>query len=272
MTSFSKKITSVHSLTLAIALCFTGLSLVSPSHAGLFDDDEARKAILDLRGKVEAQNKEILAKQAEQASRTDQLEQTTRGMLQLQNQIEQLRGELARLRGQLELQGNELSTVQQGQKEQKDQLAAAEAKVKRFEPVAAQVDGRQILVDPAEKRRYDAAIALVRSGDFRNALVSLTGFQAAHPDSGYSPSVAYWVGSSHYALKDYKPAITTFQSLITAQPDYPRTIDAIFTMGLAQIESGDRRAGKKTLEGLVERYPDNPLAQSAKERLSTLKL
>jgi tol-pal system protein YbgF len=269
MISFHKKLISIQHATCATVF---GFALLGTSHAGLFDDDEARKAILDLRTKVEAQNKDLLAKQAELGNRADQLEQTTRGILQLQNQIEQLRGELARLRGQFELQGNELAVVQKAQNDQKEQLAAAEAKVKRFEPVATQVDGRQILVDPTEKRRYDAAIALVRAGDFRNALVSLNGFQTAYPDSSYSSSVAYWVGSSHYALKDYKPAITTFQTLITAQPDYPRTIDAIFTMGLAQIESGDRRSGKRTLEIVVERYPDSSQAQSAKERLSTLKL
>jgi tol-pal system protein YbgF len=252
------------------------------SYAGLFDDDEARKAILDLRTKVELQNKEIAARQAELAARTELLEQTTKGILQLQNQIQLLREEIAKLRGSLEVQSNDISGLQKQtrdlskeqkdlSKEQKDLAAATETKLKKLDPIVAQVDGRQITVEANEQRRYEAAIAQVRAGDFKSALASLSQFQIAYPESGYGPSVNYWIGNSHYANKDYKNAIATLQSLVASHPDYSRNVDAIFTTGLAQIESGDRRAGRRTLEVLIERFPEAPVALSAKERLATLR-
>jgi TolA-binding protein len=94
---------------------------------------------------------------------------------------------------------------------------------------------------------------------------------AAYPESGYTPSVQYWIGSSHYALKDYKSAVTTLQALVNGQPDFSRSPEALFTMGLAQIESGDRRTGRRTLEIVTERYGETPVGQSAKERLTTLR-
>ena len=41
-------------ITLVLALC-----CFSPAHAALFEDDEARRAILDLRKKIEIQTEEI---------------------------------------------------------------------------------------------------------------------------------------------------------------------------------------------------------------------
>jgi tol-pal system protein YbgF len=257
----------------ACALC-----LASIAQAGLFDDDEARKAILELRGKVEQQNKDLAAKQTELGARTELLEQSSRGILQLQNQIQVLRDEIAKLRGQLELQSNDTANLQKLVRDQKDVIAAnenriiaTETRLKQFEPVTAQLDGKQISVDVSEKKRYDSAIAMVRAGDFKSALTSLTQFQAAYPDSAYAASVSYWIGNSHYATKDYKSAITAFQSYLTSYADHPRVADAQFTLGLAQIESGDRKTGRRTLEIISERFPDTPLSQSAKERLATLK-
>jgi tol-pal system protein YbgF len=250
-------------------LAITSISL--SAHAGLFDDDEARKAILDLRAKLEAQARELQSKDAELSGRTDQLEQTVKGILQLQNQLQMLRDEMAKLRGQVEVQTNEITTFQKTILDQRELIAATEGKLKKFEPQVVQVDGKNISVEANEKRRYDSAIGLVRAGDFKSALANLSQFQVAYPDSGYMPSVLYWIGSSQYALKDYKAAIGSLQSLINSQPDYPRTPDALLTMGLAQIESGDRRTGRRTLEIITERYGDSPIAQSAKERLSTLR-
>ena len=239
-----------------------------PAQAGLFDDDEARKAILDLRGKVDQQGRDFQQKQQELNTRTDQLEQTSKGLLQLNNQLEQLRSEIARLRGQVELQTNEISNLQ---KTQRDAVAAIDARVKPLEPTATQVDGKQILVTPAEKRRYDAALAMIRAGDFKNALSALNQFQIAYPDSGYQPSISYWQGACHYGLKDYKSAIASMQSVLAAQPDSPRVPDAVFTLGISQVESGDRRGGKRTLETVVERFPDSPVAAAARERIPTIR-
>jgi tol-pal system protein YbgF len=247
------------------------LGLHGLAHASLFDDDEARKAILDLRGKLEAQNRELQAKDAELSGRTDQLEQTIKGILQLQNQLQLLREDIARLRGQVEVQNNEIATFQKTILDQRELIAATDNKFKKFEPQNIQVDGRTIAVEANEKRRYDSAISLVRAGDFKSALANLSQFQIAYPESGYAASVQYWIGSSHYALKDYKSAITTLQTLLTSQPDYSRNADAMFTMGLAQIESGDRRTGRRTLEVVVERYGETPVGQAAKERLTTLR-
>ena len=89
----------------ASILALAGL-ITLPAHA-LFGDDEARKAIIELRDKVDANRQASdAANRRLEAELTRLTEEsaapTRRSLLDLSNQIEALRGELARLRGQNE--------------------------------------------------------------------------------------------------------------------------------------------------------------------------
>ena len=64
------------------------------ANAALFEDDEARRAILELRQRVEA-----MRVQSEQRL-TDENGQLRRSVLDLQNQIESMRGDMQRMTGQ----------------------------------------------------------------------------------------------------------------------------------------------------------------------------
>src|SRR5690606_34860680 len=94
----------------ARALLVALLVLAStPAHA-LFEDDGARKAILELRTRVDQ-----LANDFE--ARLSRLEQVSQGQLALQNQIDAMRQEIASLRGQVEVQANALSKTQKQQRD-----------------------------------------------------------------------------------------------------------------------------------------------------------
>src|SRR4051812_27517949 len=84
---------------LAVAAAVACLGASTGASAALFEDDEARRAILELRQRVEAQR--LAAERTAEDQRQDSA-QVRRGMLELQNQIEQLRSEIARLNGQNE--------------------------------------------------------------------------------------------------------------------------------------------------------------------------
>lgn len=244
------------------------------SQAALFSDDEARRAILDLRGRVQVMQEETTARLdeltrqvGELSVRVERADQSARGQLELQSQLESMRQEIARLRGQLEVQAHELSTTQ---RQLRDQLATVDTRIRKFEPVATQIDGRSVTVDQTEKRAFDAALELFRAGDFRGALAAFQGFRSQYPDSPYLPGVLFWIGSSQFALKDYKSAIASHQALLARYPDNPRAADSLLNVGYAQAESGDRRAARATLESVVTQYPDSQAAQLARERLASL--
>ena len=93
-------------------------------HAALFEDEEARRAILDLRQKVDLiqqRNADQLRKLTEDNAQANeqtssQLTQLRKSMLELSNLIESLRSELAAVRGQGEQLARELAEVQRRQK------------------------------------------------------------------------------------------------------------------------------------------------------------
>jgi tol-pal system protein YbgF len=273
--SFQKQ--SAHILCRLIAAF--AFIFVLPAYAGLFDDEEARKAILDLRTRVdqnrqaaEAQNAETrrsLSKALEDKTQEDNANAAAlrRSLLDLQNQIEALRSDLARLRGQDEQLAREVAEMQ---RRQKDLAQGVDERVRRFEPVKVQLDGREFMAEPAEKRDYDAAFAQFRKPDYVAASAAFIDFIRRNPQSGYAPSAFFWLGNAQYANKEYREAIANFRAMIGAAPDHPKSPEAALAMANSQIELKDNRAARKTLEDLMKAYPQSEAAVAAKDRLARL--
>ena len=255
---------------------FLGASLLAPARAGLLEDDEARKAILDLRARVdqqaEAQRKRAdeLASQiaAQQTALMEQISQLRRSLVDLNNQIELVRADNAKLRGQNEQVTRDLAELQRSQKDIKQ---GVDERIRQFEPQKVTVDGREFNVEPEEKRQYEAAMAQIRASDFDAAAASLTQFQKRYPGSGYSESVLYWLGNSQYARRDCKQATVSFRALISSSPDHLRAPEAMLSVANCQSELKDGKGARRTLEDLIKAYPNSEAAVAAKERITAMK-
>lgn len=238
------------------------------AHA-LFDDDEARKAILDLRQKFDAYRQENDAKmgrvlnEAREAGAANQ-----RSMLELANQNEQLRSELARLRGQNEQLARDVSELQ---RQQKDAQAGMEARLKQVEPTTVNLDGLEFSAAPEEKRDFDAAMELLRRSEFGAASAAYAGFLRRFPGSGYTPTALYWLGNAQYANRSYKDAIDSHRRLVSQYPTHMRTPEAMLAMANSQIELKDSKGAQRTLESLVKSYPQSEAAAAGRERLARLR-
>jgi len=237
--------------------------------AGIFDDDEARKAILDLRQRVDAVKLEAEQRRTEDAARAaEEGAQWRRSMLDLQNQLETQRAEMAKLRGANEQLVRDLA---ENQRKQKDASQLLEDRLRKLEPATVSVDGREFQASPAEKRDYDAAFAVFRKGDFVAAESALVDFITRNPQSGYRPSALFWVGNAQYANKDYKNALVNFRSLIAAAPDHVRVPESMLAIANCLLEMKDIKAARKAMEDLIAAYPASEAAAAAKERLPRIK-
>jgi TolA-binding protein len=208
----------------AAALTVLCLGASSVASAALFEDDEARRAILDLRTKVEAQRQ--ASQQQVDAAHAD-VDQLRRSLLDLQTQIESLRGEIARLNGQNEQLQRNVSDLQQ---QQKDLAQNVDQRLHKVEPAQVSVDGREFIADPAESRDFEAALATFRKGDFPAAQAQFGDFLKRYPQSGFKPTALFWLGNSQYANRDYKGAIANFRALLAAAPDHPRAAEAVLSI------------------------------------------
>lgn len=260
-------------VTASLLVAVLAAAVPSPAGAAIFADDDARRAIVDIRARLEQQQQSIAQltqRMTDALARLERIEgayATSRAQLEQAAQLEQLRTEIARLRGQLEVQVNELAGVQ---RRQRDLFEGVDARIKRFEPVQVTIDGQAVDVDPAEKRGFDAALAQFRAGDFRASHAAFQQFLAQYPGSPYAQNAQFWAGSAQFALKDWKAAIASHQALLARHPDSPRAPDAMLAIGSAQLELADRAGARDTLQSLVEKYPTAPAAETAKLRLAAM--
>lgn len=261
------------------------------AHASIFNDDEARKAIVDLRARVlamdeaakarlaeaQAANAQALARQlaqitqqsAQQMAATEELVQTLRrSILDLNGQIEGLKGELARMRGGQEQLARDLAEVQ---KRQRDLAQATDDRITKLEPVKVSLDGQDFLAAPDEKRSFDEAVAVMRTGDFDKAVNAFSALLRRYPGSGYADSARFWAANALYGKRDYKEAVLALRSFVNAAPRHPRAPEALLALANSQAEMKDRPGARKTIDELMKTYPQSEAAQAGKERLATLK-
>jgi len=250
-----------------LACCLSGFSLLA--NAALFGDDEARRAILDLRQRVETMQQTINAQAAENVKAQATENANLKGsLLELLNQIDGLKSEQARLRGTLENLLRELSEIQL---KQKDILQSVDARLNRFEPIKIVLDGLEFQAEPAEKKQFDNALAVFRTGDFAAAQSSLLGFLLSYPSSGYASSALFWLGNAQYATKDYKESMINFRKLLNIAPLHTRAPEAMLAISNCLVELKDLKAARKAMEDLIKAHPNSDAAQTAKDRLSRLK-
>ena len=247
-----------HALLRGAALAAALLCVSAGSQAALFEDDEARRAILDLRQRVEA-----MRQQTDQRL-TDENGQLRRSLLDLQNQIEQMRGDLARMTGQNEQLTRTLSEMQSRQ-------STIDDKLKQNEPSKVTVDGREFNADPKEKADFEAALGIFRAGQFAQAQTAFAEFVKRYPQSGYNASALFWLGNAQYATRNYNEAIANFRSMLSLAPDHAKAPEAVLSIANCQIELKDTRAARRTLEDLAKAYPQSEAAQAGRERLSRLR-
>lgn len=231
-------------LPLAVLLAFSALA---PARAALFDDEEARRQISLLRTEVNA--------------RIERLEASSRGQLELANQNELLRAEIARLNGQIELLTHEVQTLTQ---RQRDFYVDLDNRMRQLETAATATPP----IDPAaESRDYEAALALLKESQFKEAQAGFDQFINRYPGSNFLPNAHFWAGNAALQAKDVGAAASYFRTILNKWPSDPIAPDAVLGVANAQQAMGEAKAAQDTLKKLVEQFPDSAAAKVARQRL-----
>ena len=252
----------------ALVLALAG-AFAPPASAGIFDDDEARRAILDLRKQLEQSNAQAQAAQTVQMkTMSDQLDVLKRSLLDLNSKIDMQRDDNARLRGQIEQLTRDVADLQ---RKQTDIQQGVDDRLRKVEPQKVTLDGRDFTVDPEEKRQYDDALAGFRTGDFDRASQGFGGLMKRFPGTGYRDSALFWMGNAQYGQRAYKDAIASFRSLVSSSPDSAHAPEALLAIANCQAELKDNKSARRTIDELMKSYPKSEAAQAGKERLASLK-
>ena len=225
--------------------------LAMPAHAGLFDDEEARNRIEQLRVEV-----------ADLGKRADTV---NRNQIDFANQVESIKADIAKLRGQIEVLTYELEAAQ---KRQKDFYVDLDNRLRKLETPPAEAKPETPKLDPAQETRdYEAALANLKAAKFKEAGAAFLAFIKAYPNSSLAASAHYWGGYAHAQAKDHAGAAELFGKFVAGWPKDERAPLALESRVASLEAAKDNKAARATLEHLAESYPGSDAGKRAKLRL-----
>ncbi len=285
--------------TLTLSLYLVGVC----SHAALFDDEEARRAIARTD-----QNVRTLE------TRLRQTEEAVKNQVDALSQLESFRQELAQLRGQVELLQNDVEKLKQTQRDfytDIDQrLKTVESSQQAINTATAQSTKGTLLsttlpnatseaistdlaapplppIPPAspeimellkawrpspanEKKQYDAAIGRWKADQHAEAIPMLIYFAMLYPNNPQSPAALYRAGLSARVTKSPALAKDAFEKIIQQYPTNPFAPKALFMLGQVLQEQGDQVGAQRLWKNILTHYPRSEMVDRAKQALKTL--
>ena len=233
-------------VTAAAALSIAGSAFA-------FADDDARRAILELRETVKQLQNDVDVGRSAQVQLADEINALKERNRQLTGKVEELSNALA-------VEKRSARTLYE----------SIDKRIGVFEPQTVVVDGESVQVSPEEKKAFDAAVAQLQEGKFLAAEKSFKAFCTDYPKSPYRADALFWWGTSAFGAEHYKTAIASQNQLLKDYPKSSRAPDAMMLVASSQAASGSVTAARNTLNKIIRTYPDGEVAKDARARLKVL--
>jgi len=125
--------------------------------------------------------------------------------------------------------------------------------------------------EPKEDEVLQEAIDAQRTDRFDDAIASFQLFIKSFPKSQKVPEALYALGIVYQRKKDFRNAVTTFKRVVDGYPDNPTASGAAYLRAmLLNEELKDTSAARSAYEVFLKRYPNAPMAGSARIELANL--
>jgi tol-pal system protein YbgF len=205
--------------------------------------------------------------------------------------LDSLRTEVATMRVRDSLAYETLSDMQRELQEQRDILLSTRAatgsttremfdQMERLEARLGEVMGRfqrvseRTSAPPAAggadaTQLYDQAAQDLTQGRYEMALQSFRDVVRQFPASELADNAQYGVGECFFAMARFDSASVAYAAVGMIAPNGDRVPASLFKLALSQEKEGKDAVSRKTLEDLVNRFPNAGEAQLARERLGT---
>lgn len=249
------------------------LTLAASAHAGLFDDEEARKQILQLRNQIAETQRTLDQRVAELEAQA-----RNRSIIDLFNQVETLKAEFARLRGQIELLQNEMENTQ---KRQRDLYVDLDGRLRKVETQLAAAQ----TAAPAPAAMPPATVGPTGSTPPATPATGAGGAPVPAANGDPSRSVppapvqpptdpvaeqrAYDLGLEQFRAGRFGEAIATFQAFIRNFPRSTLVPSAQYWIGNSLYATRDYRGAIAAQRQLLSQHPDSAKASDALLNIAT---
>jgi len=220
-------------------------------------------------------------------------------LIELANQLDQLRSETAALRGDIEQLRHDTDGAASRQKElyvDVDKRLQSLEQAERgaaFAPAptlpapssapasspppsrgSATAAGGAGAAGPkpgvSDKQAYQTAFDLVQARKYDEAAKAFTQFLSSYASSPLADNAQYWLGQSHYVQRQFNVALPEFQKVVDKYPQSSKLPDALLKVGICQSEVGNKSAARSTLQQVMRQFPDTTTARLAAQQLEKL--
>jgi tol-pal system protein YbgF len=199
---------------------------------------------------------------------------TNQSLLELSQRVENLQNEVRTLRGQ----ADELKFNADSQREQQRELYAdLDRRLQAGEgagSAAAQPSrsggGGLPVPEGNDRANYQAAFDLLKDSKYPEAVQAFKQFLSTFPDSSLADNAQYWLGESHYVMKDYPQALRDFHTVIDKYPQSRKLPDALLKLGYCNYELKNWKEARTSLSQVVQQFSDTTAARLASQRLAKM--
>jgi tol-pal system protein YbgF len=222
-------------------------------------------------------------------------------LIELANQLDQLRSETAALRGDIEQLRHDTDSSASRQKElyvdvdkRLQTLEQAERGASSFAPAptlqapsspAPAASSPPPRSPPAsasapaaagpkpgvsDKQAYQTAFDLLQARKYDEAAKAFTQFLSGYASSPLADNAQYWLAQSHYVQRQFNVALPEFQKVVDKYAQSSKLPDALLKVGMCQSELGNKTAARSALQQVMKQFPDTTAARLATQQLEKL--
>ncbi len=212
-------------------------------------DSGEKLALLDTEIKQKESNSSTSAYQAAALAATENQPKNDKEVANLKKQIQKKDDEIANLKSKLVSQDSEIQRLMQ--QKSSTTVYTGGGPVSDVPPEEYQV-------------RYDEARAAFEARSYQHALQLFESLLASSTSQSLSDNAQYWIGESHYALRQYDAAIIAFEKVFTF-PKSNKKADAQFKLGLCYARKGDKSKATEEFNRLKADYPNSTYVSRAEK-------
>jgi tol-pal system protein YbgF len=259
------------------ALGVVGVSAcVQPERVEVLEREQRR-----LQSDNVSQQKEIDAIRASLADTRANLQQVQGELSSLKELIDATRHQVGQQIDNTSREGDQrvkdlearLGKLAEGFKAQGEQLKQREdelTEVRKGLQLPAEATEMASAENETIRRDYEVAWRNLEKRDYRIAIARFKDFQKKYPKSNLAANAQYWIGESHYALREFDQAIIEFDAVRTKYPEAAKVPAALLKQAYAFAELGENPNARLLLQEVVEKYAQTPEATQAKQKMKSL--
>jgi tol-pal system protein YbgF len=117
---------------------------------------------------------------------------------------------------------------------------------------------------------YSQGLSYYNGGQWDLSIQAFNDYLKYYKDTDRASNAQFYIGECYYSQKDYKHAIEAYDLCSEKYPTGNKAAAAQLKKGYSLLSLDEKTAGIRELRSLIQRFPDSPESELARQRLKKL--